>query len=104
MKINKISMAMMAVASLLAASPAVYAQTANTNNAGGGGAAPGAPGRAPRMTVDARLESLTKELALTDAQKPKVKAALEEQNTAIDAARAADQADRRTKMTAARDE
>jgi Spy/CpxP family protein refolding chaperone len=100
MKINKLSMAMMAAASLLAASPAVYAQTNST----GGGAAPAAPGRAPRMTVDQRLEALNKELTLTDEQKPKVKAALEEQNTAMTAARNADATERQTKAKAARDE
>ena len=98
MKINKVSMAMIAAASLLAVSPAVYAQT---NNAGGGAAA---PGRGPRMSTDQRLEALTKELTLTDAQKPKVKEALEAQATAMQEARNADAAERGNKARAAREE
>src|SRR6185295_19117660 len=102
MKINKISMAMMAAASLLATSPAVFAQT---NNAGGAApAAPAAPGGRARggpLTI----EAIDKAVTLTDAEKPKVKAALEEQTTAMQAARGeTDQTQRRAKATAAREE
>lgn len=99
MKINKVSIAIMAAASLLAAAPAVYAQSTNEN----GGATP--PARPPRgMSVEAEMARIDKAVTLTDAEKPKVKAALEERNTAIQAARDGDQSEARTKMRAARDD
>ena len=94
MKINKISMAIVAAASLLAASPVAYAQT--TNNAGGA-ATPPRP-RGGMLTV----ESIDKAVTLTDAEKPKVKAALDDLGSAMQAARSADQSERRSKMQEAR--
>lgn len=96
MKINKLSMASVLAASLLAVCPAVYAQT---NNAGG--ATPPAR-RGP--TVEQQMDRIDKAVTLTDAEKPKVKAALEEQATAIQAARDGDQSEMRTKMRAARED
>jgi Spy/CpxP family protein refolding chaperone len=87
MKINKITMAIIAAAGLLAACPAVHAQT-------NGAAAPAT--RAPRgggMTLD----SIDKAVTLTEAQKPKVQAALDD----VTKARKDAQGDR-TKMTEAR--
>ena len=98
MKINKLSMALMAAASLLAVSPAVYAQTTDTNKPASETPAPRPRGGAPT------LESIDKAVTLTDAQKPKVQSALDDLTAAMKDARAADQADRRTKMTAARDD
>jgi len=100
MKINKVSMAIIAAAAVMAVSPAAMAQT---NPAGGGAGAGGAGrggfgGRTNTMTV----ESLDKTLTLTDAEKPKVKSALEEYTKAMTEARQADQQERRTKMATAR--
>src|SRR5262249_37810495 len=101
MKINKISIAMIA-ASLLAISPAVYAQT--TNNAGGGAAAGGGGRARGGMSVDAQMDRIDKAVTLTDAQKPKVKAALEDQSKAMQEARSGDATERRTKYQAAHDD
>lgn len=95
MKINKLSMALIAAASLLTVSPAVNAQT-NEN-----GAAPAAPARRGRGPT---VESIDKAVTLTDAEKPKVKDAVDAYNAAMQDARSADPADRRTKTTAARDD
>jgi periplasmic protein CpxP/Spy len=96
MKINKLSMALVAAASLLAVSPLAQAQDTNT---------PAAPAR-PRggMSVESQMEHIDKAVTLTDAEKPKVKSALEEQSAAMQAAREGDQSDMRTKMKAAREE
>ncbi len=100
MKINKLSMAIIAATALLAVSPAVMAQTTNqaAGGAATGGGGRGMGGRTNMMTV----ESLDKAVTLTDAEKPKVKTALEDYNKALTEARQADQSERRTKMTAAR--
>ena len=97
MKISKFSMALITVASLLAVSPAVYAQT----NESGGAAAPARPRGG--MSVEAQMDRIDKAVTLTDAEKPKVKAALEEQRTAIQAARDGDQSEARTKFREARE-
>lgn len=98
MKINKISLAIMAATAVLAITPAVPAQTADTNApAGGAGARPRGGGM---LTV----ETIDKAVTLTEAEKPKVKTAVEDFNKALTDARAADQSERRTKMTAARDD
>lgn len=89
MKINKLSMALVVAASLLAVSPLAQAQE---TNAPGAGAAPARPRRGG-MT----LESIDKAVTLTEAEKPKVKAALEEFTSAREAARSADPSERRTK-------
>jgi protein CpxP len=91
MKINKIAMAVITAASLLAVAPTIHAQTNDT-----GGAA------APRRPRGPTLESIDKAVTLTDAEKPKVKSALEDLNSAMTEARNADQSERRSKMTAAR--
>jgi protein CpxP len=60
--------AALAVGGLLACSTLVNAQDAKPKKSGGQG----------HMTVDQRLEQMTKNLSLTDDQKPKVKAVLED--------------------------
>ena len=100
MKINKVSMAIIAAAAVMAVSPAVMAQT--TNQAAGGAAAAGGGGRGGARTNMMTVETLDKAVTLTDAEKPKVKSALEDYYKALTEARAADQSERRTKMTAAR--
>lgn len=94
MKINKFLMGMIAAAAMLAVCPAVHAQT-DTNKPAAGTRV---RGRGPTV------EAIDKAVNLTDEQKPKVKAALEQLNTAVTAARSADQSERREKMTAAREE
>ena len=94
MKINKLSMALVMAASLLAVTPLAQAQETN---------APAAPAR-PRGGRGPTLESIDKAVTLTDAEKPKVQAALDELNTAIQAAREGDQSEARTKMRTARED
>jgi Spy/CpxP family protein refolding chaperone len=94
MKINKLSMAIIAAASLLTVCPAVNAQT-NEN----GGAA--APARRPRGGMS--VEAIDKAVTLTDAEKPKVKEAVDSLTTAMTDARSADQSERAGKMRDARD-
>lgn len=94
MKINKLSMALVAAASLLAVSPLAQAQETN---------APAAPARPRGMSVEAQMDRIDKAVTLTDAEKPKVKAALEEQSAAVQAARDGDQSEMRSKMKDARE-
>jgi Spy/CpxP family protein refolding chaperone len=96
MKISKISMAIIAATAVMAASPAVFAQ-ADTNTPAA--QPPRAGGRGGMMTV----ETIDKAVTLTEAEKPKVKSALEDYTKAATEARSAEQSERRTKMTAARD-
>src|SRR5262245_16338385 len=70
MKLSRTLLAIIAVAGVLSLAPAVQAQT----NAPGGGAG-GGRGR----SVEAQLTALNERLKLTDEQKTKVKAILEEQ-------------------------
>jgi len=96
-------MAIIAAAAVLAVSPAAMAQTTNQAAGGAGAGARGAGrggfgGRTNTMTV----ESLDKALTLTDAEKPKVKTALEQYNKAREEAMQADQSERRTKMATVR--
>ena len=103
MKINKISMAIVAAAAVMAVSPAVYAQA--TNGAAPGAQAPRGPGGpGGRGGAAMTVETIDKAVTLTDAEKPKVKTALEAYTKAVDEARQGDQGEMRTKMTAARDE
>ena len=95
MKISKISLAILAATAVMAVSPAVFAQ-ADTNKPA---AQPPRAGGRGQMTI----EQIDKAVTLTDAEKPKVKDALEEYTKAMTEARAADQSERRTKMTAARE-
>jgi hypothetical protein len=72
MKTYKLSLiAALALGGLMACASLATAQD-NKENKGGSGQGRG------RMNIDARMERLTTELTLTDAQKPKVKAVLEE--------------------------
>jgi Spy/CpxP family protein refolding chaperone len=96
MKISKISMAIIAATAVMAVSPAVLAQ-ADTNTPAA--QPPRAGGRGMQMTV----ETIDKAVTLTDAEKPKVKLALEEYTKGIQEARAADQSERRAKMTSTRE-
>lgn len=99
MKINKLSMAL-AAASLLAVSPLAQAQE---TNAPGNGAAPARPRGG--MSVEAQMDRIDKAVTLTDAEKPKVKAALEKEVAAYQAARdESDTTARREKMKAARED
>jgi protein CpxP len=98
MKINKISLAIMAATAVLAITPAVPAQTADTNAPAGGGAA------RPRGGQMLTVEAIDKVVTLTEAEKPKVKTVVDDFNKALTDARAADQSERRAKMTAARDD
>jgi Spy/CpxP family protein refolding chaperone len=94
MKINKLTMAIMMAGSLLAISPAVHAQS--TNSTGNAATTP-RRGRG-RLT----LEAIDKAVTLTDAEKPKVKDALDSYTTAMTDAMNADQDERASKMRAAR--
>jgi len=76
MKLTKNAFVLMAMTGLLALSPSVRAQT-NTPPAG----PPPAPAKhGGGLSVDARLDRMDRELKLTEAQKPKVKAVLEAEN------------------------
>jgi len=92
MKMTKVSViAAMALGALLACSTAATAQETNK-----GGGKRGFP------SVQERLDRMTTELTLTDEQKPKVKAALEEQDKAMQGVRDLPQDERREKMRTAR--
>jgi periplasmic protein CpxP/Spy len=78
MKSTKIMlMAALAAGALIACSPSMLAQD-STNTPPAGAPAGGPPGGGMRGRGGPSLEQLTKTLALTDDQKPKVKAALDE--------------------------
>ncbi|PWU14895.1 MAG: hypothetical protein C5B50_16325 [Verrucomicrobia bacterium] len=57
-----------------------------------------------KMSAEQRLERMSKELNLTDEQKPKVKKAMEDMDKTMKEARDLDQSERREKVTAARDD
>jgi len=100
MKISKISLVTaLALGSLLLSSPAVLAQ----DNKDGGDKGGGRKGRG-QFTVEQRLERMTTELKLTDDQKPKVKAVLEEQDKKMQGMRDLAQDERGTKMRELREE
>lgn len=95
MRTNKVKLiATIVLGALLACGTAVMAQD---NKDGKGGKRPG-------MSADQRLEAMTDTLKLTDEQKPKVKAALEDTQTKMQEARSAPQDERREKMQAIRTE
>jgi Spy/CpxP family protein refolding chaperone len=100
MKINKISMAIIAAAAALAVCPAVHAQD-DTNKP-----ATETPAPRPRggMSVDTQMERIDKAVTLTDDEKPKVKSAVEDMIKAMQEARTADQDERASKRTAARED
>jgi len=88
MRTNKFRLiATMAVGALLACGTAVMAQD-NKEGKGGKG----------RMTAEERFKQLDEALKLTDAQKPKVKAALEDVQAKMQEARNAPQEERRDKV------
>jgi Spy/CpxP family protein refolding chaperone len=76
MKLTKTTFVLMAITGLMALSPLARAQT----NAPASGTTPPAARRNGAMNVDNRMNRMDRELKLTDAQKPKVKAVLEAQN------------------------
>jgi len=89
MRTNKFRLiATMAVGALLACGTAVMAQD---NKEGKGG-------KRGMMSAEERFKQLDEALKLTDAQKPKVKAALEDTQTKMQEARNAPQDERRDKM------
>jgi Spy/CpxP family protein refolding chaperone len=81
--------AALAVGGLLACSTIAMAQDTNATPKKGG---------KNRMTVEQRMERMTTDLSLTDAQKPKVKAVLEESSKAMQGLRDLPQDERRPKM------
>ena len=88
MRTNKLMLvATMALGMLLACGTAVMAQD---NKEGKGG-------KRGRMTAEERLKQLDESLKLTDAQKPKVKAALEDTQTKMQEAQSAPQEERQAK-------
>jgi protein CpxP len=100
MKILKLSViAALAVGALLAFTTTTTAQD-NTDKGGKGGKG----GKRAFPTVEERLDRMTKELTLTDAQKPKVKEVLEEQDKKMQGIRDLPQDERRTKFRESRDE
>jgi len=102
MKTHKLSLiAALALGGLMACASLATAQD-NKDSKGGQG-----QGGRRGMSVDARMERLTTELTLTDAQKPKVKAVLEDTQKKMrelrdDSSLSQDQ--RREKFTALREE
>jgi protein CpxP len=95
MRTNKFGLiAAIALGALLACCTAGMAQ----DNKDGKG------GKRGMMSVEDRLKQLDEGLQLTDAQKPKVKAALEDTQTKMQEARNAPQDERREKMQAIRTE
>jgi hypothetical protein len=100
MKTYKLSLiAALALGGLMACASLATAQD-NKDSKGGSGQGQGRG----RMSVDARMERLTTELSLTDAQKPKVKAVLEETQKKAQGLRDLPQDERREKMTAIRED
>lgn len=101
MKTYKLSLiAALALGGLMACASLATAQD-NKDSKGGG------QGRGRGMSVDARMERLTTELSLTDAQKPKVKAVLEDSQKKFQELRgdsSLSQEQRREKMTAIRED
>jgi Spy/CpxP family protein refolding chaperone len=98
MKLTKTSIAVIAVTGLLALTSAVRAQTNASTNA----APPPKGGRGP--SVEAQLDRIDKAVTLTDAQKPKVKAVLEDQSKQMQGLRDLAPEDRRAKAQALREE
>ena len=101
MKLTKISLAIIASAGLLSLAPSINAQTSTNTPATN---APAPRRAAGRMSVDDQLKTLTERLKLTDEQKPKVKAVLEEQNKSRLAGRDLTPEERRAKAKTLHDE
>ncbi len=100
MKLTKTSVAILAIAGLLSLSPSGRAQTNTPPRGGAAGRSAGARG----MSAEAQLTRYTEQLKLTDAQKPKVKAVLEEQQKKMQELRGVAPEERRPKMQALREE
>ncbi len=99
MKIHKISLiAVLAAATVLAYSPALRAQEKEKKDA------PKREGRGGGDFVKQRLDRLTEELTLTDAQKPKVEALLKDQAEKMRGLRDATPEERQEKMKGTREE
>ena len=96
MKIHKLSLIAAVAAAVLAFSPALRAQEKDTKQQ----RPPGAPGQ--RGDMKERFAKMADELKLTDAQKPKVEAALKDQAEKMRALRDAAPEDRREKAQALR--
>jgi Spy/CpxP family protein refolding chaperone len=103
MKTYKLSLiAALALGGLMACASLATAQD-NKDSKG----SQGQPRGGGRMSVESRMERLTTELSLTDAQKPKVKAVLEETQKKMGEIRgdsSLSQEQRREKFTAIREE
>jgi len=89
--------AALALGSLLACSTIAMAQDASANK-------DGKKGGKNRFTVEQRLEKMSEDLKLTDEQKPKVKAVLEETSKSMQGLRDLAQDERRPKMQSIREE
>jgi len=87
----------MVLGGLLAGGTITTAQDASTNGA------PKKGGKGP-MNLERRMERLTTELKLTDAQQPKVKAVLEESVKSMQGLRDLTQDERLTKLQSIREE
>jgi len=74
MRINKLSL----VAGVALGALMVCGTLANAQDTKDSGGKEGKKGKGPQMTVEQILEKMTKDLSLTDEQKPKVKAVLED--------------------------
>ena len=97
MKIHKFSLMAVLAAAVLACSPALRAQEKDAKRE----RPPGAPGQHGDMAKE-RFNRMAEELNLTDAQKPKVEAALKEQVEKMRGLRDAAPDDRRAKVQALR--
>ena len=97
MKRTKTVSVLLVMAGLLASGLSVTAAQTNTLTGASTNSAPSIRHTGP-MSVDGQLNRLNEQLHLTDAQKPKVKAVLEEQNKQIQKLRELAPDDRRTKM------
>jgi periplasmic protein CpxP/Spy len=103
MKMQKIGLAALLAAGAMLVSPALRA--AETNAPATPTPPPeGRQGGGPRMSVDDQLARLTEQLSLTNEQKPKVKAVLEDQNKKRAEFRDLPQEERRAKGQALREE
>ena len=105
MKINKLGIVATAMAGLIACGSIARAQDANKDSKDSKNPPPReGRGRGGPEAIKQRLERMTEELKLTDAQKPKVEAALKAQIEKLQGVRDLPQEERREKLQAARDE
>ncbi len=104
MNLNKSSIMLAVTAALLAFGPSVQAQS--NAPAGGSTNSTSRPVRRPArvMSAESQLTGLSEQLKLTDEQKPKVKAIIQEQNKQMQAARDLPPEERRPKMRSVREE